>query len=253
MSENTPAMSSVLRAFEVIDVLWETGGAGPSAVARQMDIPKSTAHIYLQTLSNTEYVVNDDGTYSLSYQFLGTGSRLKHRNRLYQAAESLLEELAESTGELVTLVIEEDGKSVILHLVRGNNSLDLGMYPGMITPLHSNATGKVLLAFLPSDRTDAIVDNYGLERVTERTITDEATLYNELETIRENGYAIDWDQQVTGMGIVGAPIVVDGELEGAVGVACPTGRLQEDSYQQTLLQKIRETIDSITIKYRYGT
>lgn len=253
MSENTSAMTSVLRAFEVIDVLWETNGAGPSEIARRMDIPKSTAHIYLQTLSNTGYVVNEEGTYSLSYQFLGTGSRLKHRNRLYQAAESLLDELAESTGELVTLVIEEDGKSVILHLVRGNNSLDLGMYPGMITPLHSNATGKVLLAFLPADRTDSIVENYGLTSVTERTITDEAMLYDELETIREQGYAVDWDQQVTGMGIVGAPIVVDGNLEGAVGVACPTGRLQDESYQQTLLQKVRETIDSITIKYRYGT
>lgn len=246
-------MKSVLRAFEVLNVLWEVNGAGPSTIAKQIDIPKSTAHVYLRTLQETGYVINEDGEYRLSHQFLTTGSRIKHRNSLFQASETKLRELAFETGELVTLVVEEAGHSVILDKESGDRSLELGIYSGMVTPLHSNATGKVILAHLPSDRTDEIIDTHGLESLTKETITDEETLRTELNTVRERGYAVDWDEQVKGMGLIGAPIIVDDQLLGAAGIACPTGRIKDEAYQRELLQKLEGTIDSITIKYRYGT
>lgn len=248
----TAAMTSILRAFEVINALWETKGAGPSELAARMDVPKSTAHVYLRTLEETGYVINEGGEYSLGYRFLTTGSRIKHRNGLFQASERLLKDLAAQTDELVTLVVEQDGKAVILHKEFGDRSLELGIYSGMTTPLHTNATGKAILAFLPDERTDEILDAHGLPQVTEQTITDEAVLRAELATIREDGYAVDWEQQVTGMGLIGAPIVVDERVAGAVGIVCPTGRLQNEAYQQRLVRKLRETIDAITIKYRYG-
>lgn len=253
MTDGTPPMKSVLRAFEMLDVLWEGNGVGPSAVAARMNVPKSTAHVYLRTLEETGYVVNEDGEYRLSYRFLTTGSRIKHRSSLFQASEANLRELAMETGELVSLVIEEVGQSVILHVESGNRSLELGIYPGMITPLHTNATGKAILAHLPPERIDEILDTHGLERLTDETITDEGRLRVQLETVRECGYAIDWDQQVKGMGLIGAPIIVDDQLKGAAGVVCPTGRMKDETYQRELLQKLEGTIDSITIKYRYGT
>ncbi|QSW97678.1 IclR family transcriptional regulator [Haloterrigena alkaliphila] len=253
MPDGTPPMKSVLRAFDVLDVLWETNGAGPSAVAAQMDVPKSTAHVYLRTLQETGYVVNEGGEYRLSHRFLSMGSRIKHRNNLFQVSEPKLRELATETGELVTLVVEEAGQSVILHKESGERSLELGIYSGMIIPLHSNATGKAILAHLPDDRIETIVDTHGLERLTAETITDRKVLYAELEAVRERGYAVDWDQQVKGMGLIGAPIEIDDRLQGAVGVACPTGRMKDETYQNELLQRLQGTIDSITIKYRYGT
>lgn len=250
---NTPTLSSVLRAFDILTVLWETNGAGPSEVAARMDIPRSTAHVHLQTLNETDYVVNEDGEYRLSHQFLATGSRIKHRNSLFQASEQKLRELARETGELVTLVIEEAGQSVILHKEAGDRSLELGIYSGMITPLHSNATGKVILAYLPQKRTNEILETRGLTQLTSTTITDKERLYSELSTISERGYAIDWDQQVQGMGLIGAPVIINDHLKGAVGIVCPTGRIQNETYQTELLQELRGTIDSITVKYRYGT
>lgn len=253
MTDGTSPMKSALRVFEVLEILWEVNGAGPSEVAARMDVPKSTAHVYLRTLEETGYVVNEDGEYRLSYRFLTTGSRIKHRNSLFQASKAKLRELAAETGELVSLLVEEDGRSVILHVESGNRSLELGIYSGMVTPLHTTATGKAILAHLPDDRIDEIIDTHGLERLTDETITDEETLRAELETVRERGYAVDWNQQVKGMGLIGAPIIVDDQLKGAAGVVCPTGRMKDETYQRELLQKLEGTIDSITIKYRYGT
>lgn len=253
MSDSTPPMKSVLQTFKVVDVLWEANGAGPSKVAQRMEIPKSTAHVYLRTLQETGYVVKEGGEYRLGHRFLSMGSRLKHRNRLFQAAEPQMQELAAETGELVSLVIEEVGQSVILHTEAGERALELGIYSGMFTPLHSNATGKAMLASLPSERTNEIIATQELERLTPETITDEGRLRAELETVREQGYAVDWDQQVMGMGLVGAPIEINDQLEGALGVVCPTGRIKDEEYQTELLQHVQGAIDSIVIKYLYGT
>ncbi len=252
MTKSTPSLTSVQRVFEVIHLLWETNGAGPSEIATRMEIPKSTAHVYLRTLESTGYVVNQNGEYSLSYKFLSTGSRIKYRSRIYQVSKLELKRLTEATGELVTLVIEEAGQSVILHEEFEDQSLELGIYPGMTLPSHSHAPGKAILAHMSDERLEEFLETRGLPQVTDHTITDRGTLLDELEDIRQQGYAVDWDQQVNGMGLLAVPIIVEGELKACLGIAVPTGRMKNESYQRTLLQEAEESADTIRIKYRYG-
>lgn len=57
--------------------------------------------------------------------------------------------------------------------------------------LHNTAVGKAILANLPRMRVEQILDTWGLPEETENTITDRETLYAELETVREQGYAIN--------------------------------------------------------------
>ena len=247
-----PPRQTVERAFEVIHVLEALDGGGPTELAERLDIPKSTAHDYLQTLERTGYVTNRDGTYQVGFRFLGLGERMKHRNRYFHIAKPNIETLAADTEETVNIGIEEDGEWVILHLVRGERSLSEGAYPGLRTPLHTHAAGKVVLANLPEARRNEIIEE-GLERVTDDTITDPSTLRANLATIRENGYAVDADQQVLGMGVVAFPVLIDDEVVGSVAIVCPSGRLADSDYREELIRKVRETTESITINYRYGT
>lgn len=246
-------MKSVQRAFDVIDVLWKLDGAGPTEIAGEMDIPRSTAHVYLQTLESTGYVVSAGGTYELSHAFLSMGSRIQQRNQTYQVAQRSLRELADETGEVVTLVIEEAGEAVFLDRESGNQAIELGLYAGLTIPLYTHAAGKAILSHLPTDRVDEIIDTRGLEPVTSNTITDRDSLHEELETIQSDGYAVDWDQQIEGMGTVGVPIVVDEQVRGSIGIACPTERVKDDAYRTELLNKLREANETVSIKYRYGT
>jgi DNA-binding IclR family transcriptional regulator len=252
MGQSPPPLRTVERAFTVVTVLQRLNGAGPAALATHMDIPKSTAHDYLRTLESTGYVVREDGQYHVGYRFLAVGSRLKHRNRLFHVAEPELEKLAAETGELSNIGIEEDGNCVILHSVEGTQSLDLGIYSGLRLPIYSHATGKAILAHLPEDYAHEVIDSKELEQITEHTVTNAESLMDELETIREEEYAVDWDQQVTGMGVVAVPILVDAEVLGAVAIVCPTGRLQNQTYREELIQKVRETANTIMVNYQYG-
>ncbi|WP_280536965.1 IclR family transcriptional regulator [Halopenitus sp. POP-27] len=252
MNESTPPMQSVERAFEVVETLRDNGPAGPSRIAEELGMPKSTAYVYLRSLRETGFVIGEDGQYRLSYMFLNTGSRIKHRQRIFQVARGDISRLANETGESVTLSIEEAGRTIVLQEESKEESIDLGLYSGMSAPLHSQAAGKTILAELPPSRITDIIDSHGLTAATTHTITDEKRLRDQLETIRETGYAVDWDQHVVGVGTMGVPIVVEGEPIGAIGIACPTERMKDEDYQEDLLKLARECTESITVSYQYS-
>lgn len=249
MERTSAPLRTIVRAFEIIELLWEGNVTGPSDVARRMDMPRSTAHDYLRTLESTGYVVRRDGRYGIGYRFLSMGSRLKHRSRLFHVAKPVLGELAAETGELVTVSVEERGRWVVLHSESGGQALNLGTYPGRRTPLHSHAAGKAILANRSDGYVETVIETHGLDPVTEHTITDADTLYDELRTIRDDGYAVDCHQQIPGMCVVAAPLFADTEVLGAVSIACPLDRLKDSAYRSELIRHVRRGANAIGSEY----
>ncbi|WP_247004144.1 IclR family transcriptional regulator [Halosolutus gelatinilyticus] len=253
MNQDPPTLSTIQRAFEIMDLLWELDGAGPTELAERMDVPNSTVYDYLRTLSNTKYVTRESGEYRLSTYFLTIGGEMKHRNRLFQVAKPEMKRVAAETDELVGLTIENGGVGVVFHQEEGQQALSVGTYPGAAHPLHTIATGKVILAHLPEKRLDEIITTRGLEQRTEHSITDPDRLKAELEEIHEQGYAIDSNEQVIGLGMLAVPILIDDRVIGSFGLAVPTERLQNEPYRETLLQELREMENTVTLNYQYGT
>lgn len=235
-----------------MEALKEQKEVGVAELARQMDLPKSTVHDYLRTLRTLGYVVNENGTYRLGFRLLELGGQLKYRNRLFHVAKPELERLVEKTGEQASINVEERGRFVILHTEFGSESLQLGIYPGFKTPIHTHAGGKAILAYLDEERIQQIVDDQGLDARTEHTITDREELESELETIRERGYGIDGDEQVVGMGAVAAPVRVGERVLGSVGVVCPTDRLRTDDYRESLAEEVTKSANIISVNYQYA-
>jgi len=252
MPNDRTSLTTVARAFEIVDLLWELDGAGPSEVAARLELPDSTVYDYLRSLSETRYVTRENGEYRLSSYFLTIGGKMKYRNRLYQVARPEMKRVVAETDELVGLTIENEGRAVVYHQEEGRQALSLGTYSGAATPLHTVATGKAILAHLPESRIEEILETQGLEQRTDQTITDREVLQRELEEIRENGYAVDWDEQVVGMGMAAVPILIDEEVLGSFGIVVPTGRIRDPSYQKEILQKLQEMTNKVTINYQYG-
>lgn len=246
------SLSTIERAFEVLDLLWELDGAGPTELSRRMNLPDSTVYEYLRSLSETKYVVREKGEYRLSAYFLTVAGQMRYRNQLFQVAKPEMRRVADETGELVGLTVEDAGFAVVLHQEEGERALSLGTYPGASTPLHTTAGGKVILAHLPADRVEELV--YGGELVarTDHSVTDPDELVAEFETIRSDGYGIDWDEQVVGMGMIAVPLLVDDHLLGSAGIVVPTGRIRDPAYQEELLQYLEEMENTVTINYQYG-
>ncbi|WP_121743277.1 IclR family transcriptional regulator [Natronorubrum halophilum] len=219
---------SVERAFAVVDELAENGGGRVSDLADRLDMPVSTVHDYLQALVETGYVSVDENEYQTTTRFLEVGNRERHRLEIFKAVRDELETVAEETDEHATLMIEEDDQAVILAVQEGTDAVNLFAYPGARMPLHATAPGKAMLAHMPDARVSEIIDRHGLVAVTSRTITDPDVLYEQLERIRQQGYAIDEGERIAGMVCIAAPVLdKSNQIRGAICVCGPRSRIDE--------------------------
>ncbi|MXR19354.1 IclR family transcriptional regulator [Halobacterium bonnevillei] len=252
MGSQTTPLKTVLRAFEILELLEREREAGPSEVADHLEVTRATAHDYLTTLETAGYLVNDDGRYRIGYRLLGLGSRVKYRDSFFNAARAPLRKLSADTGELSHIGIEEAGEYVLLHHEGDVSTVDMGTYPGLRFPLHAHAAGKVIVAHMSDDHVEELLRTKGLEQITDFTITDEREFLDELDRIVENGYAADSDELNLGVGLIAAPVVVDGDPIGSISIACPSGRFQNADYRDRIVQRVAEAADEISINYRYS-
>jgi DNA-binding IclR family transcriptional regulator len=237
-------------SHEVVEVLAEREDAGVTEVATALDVPKSTAHDHLRTLEQVGSVVNESGTYRLSMQFLRMGEVARNNHELFIWGRDEALGLSETTGEqkYVQLVTEENGRCAVL-LATGWQRENLPPQATHAYPthahLHTNAPGKAILANMDTETVERILGEHGLPRRTPDTITDETELFAELEHVREQGYATDDGELITGMTGVGTPIVTDTTVHGAIAVYSASEGFETDLHGSQFVDMVRESADEI--------
>lgn len=117
--------------------------------------------------------------------------------------------------------------------------------------LHHIGVGKAVLAHLSEERIEDIINTWGLPRSTENTITGREDLMEELETIRERGYAIDYEEWTKGLTCIGAPIIVDSEVLGGISVSAPTRRPGDGTFDDDFIGEVVSTANEIELSLKY--
>lgn len=245
-------VKAVRVSFDVVEALRVLDGAGVSEIAQYLDIPKSTVHDHLCTLERLELIVNENGTYKTGVRFLELGGYSRQRMKIFEIAKPEIQKLAQQTGEHSNLMVEEHGRGVFLHKAEGPDAVQLDTYNGYRVPLQTTALGKAILAHYPEERVREILDRHGMPKVTEQTITDEGELFAELEEVREQGYARDFEERVVGMRCIAAPILGDNGVLGAISVSGPRSRMQGSRFDEEIPQQILRTANVIEVNLTYS-
>jgi IclR family acetate operon transcriptional repressor len=245
-------IKSVERAFNIVETISDRGSVGVTEVARELDMPKSSVHVYLNTMASAGYVVKDDNEYRLSHRFLRFGGILRSQQELFQVAAPLLRSLARDTGELADLMIEEDGWGVLLFKAETADSVDDNAHIGQYVYLHSTAMGKAILSTFSDETVKEIVQRRGIPELTPSTVTSLDELFDELEQIRQTGISFNNEERKRGVKAVGTPILSDtDELVGAISVSGPSARMTDERMEDVLADKLLETKNIIELKIDY--
>ena len=117
--------------------------------------------------------------------------------------------------------------------------------------MHYNSGGKAILAHLPTSEVESIIDTHGLPARTAQTITDRERLLAELDRIEAQGYALNRSEDLAGIHAVGVPLIVDGEVRGALSVAGPAHRMSRDRCEGPILDQLRAATDEIDLTLAY--
>lgn len=250
---NNGQIKSIRTAFELIEGLEQLDGARASTLADHVDKPVSTVHDYLQTLEQIRYVTKQDNVYRPGTRFLEIGEAERMKRPLYNVAEPEIESLAEETGELATLMVEEHGKGVLIDIEEGEDAIQLYTYPGVRMPLHTSALGKAIMAHLPEERVDEIIDEHGLTAMTKNTITDREELEAQFETAREQGYVIDRGERIDGVLCLAAPILGRQDMVmGSICVCSPASRIDNDEDLERIKDAVMRTANMIQVNLNYS-
>lgn len=237
--------------FEILYELKERDGARIIELADALDRSQSTLYTYLVTLKELGFVEKDGHEYRVGLQFLPMGEYARNREDLYLAGRDEIEVLANETGEYVHLIAPNRGRQIKLYEDYGDNAVATGHHiwnREFRQYLHRSAAGKAILAEYPADRVDEIIEEHGLEEATENTITDRETLLNELDSIRDQGYATNDQELTTGLRSVAASIVgPQNEVKGAISISAPLERCREEEFHHTFPDKVRESSNVIQI------
>ncbi|WP_138005584.1 IclR family transcriptional regulator [Halalkalirubrum salinum] len=239
-------------SFEVIEALRELDGAGITDLANHLDMAKSTVHSHISTLEEMEYIVKEGSKYEIGFKFLRLGEHTREQKKAYRMAKPIVKQLAEETNERSQFITEEYGLGVFVHRQIGQNAVHTNTSIGKRIYLHSTGAGKAILAHLPPDRIQSILDTIGLPAQTQNTITNREELYQELEKIRERGYAFNKEEGMDGLRTVGVPILApDNNVFGAFSVSGPTYRMNGERLHEQIPNLLRGKANEFELKIEF--
>lgn len=244
---------SLATAFRIVETLHEGPPLTLSEVAEELEIAASTAHRHLGTLRQFGYVCKECDRYRPGLRFLEVGEQARNRLEIYQIGKPKVEQLAEETGEIIQLMIEEGGMGVRLCLKDGEQGVPTNTLAGQYVFLHTNSTGKAILANLPDHRREEIIERTQLPRQTENTIADPDELKAEFAEIRERGFAFNDEERIEGLRAVGTPILGKGdEVVAAISVAGPSKRFKGGWFREELPSITAGAANEIELNLKYS-
>ena len=245
-------VEAVQTTLDIIEVLRQRESAGVTELASELGRSKGTVHSHLATLLENEYIIKREDGYRLSLRYLDLGETVKNRISGYEVVTSEIDALAEKSGELAQFATHEHGRVVYLYKSGGENAVQTASSIGKREFMHRISLGKAMLAFMPEDRVNAIVDKHGLPTSTDNTIATRSELHENLAEIRERGYAFDEEEKIKGVRCAAVPITANGEIFGAISVSGPSTRMDGEWYREELPDMLTRSANVIEINTKFA-
>lgn len=245
-NNSSRTIGSVETSFHILEEIKRRDGAGVTELAEALGLSKSAVHHHVATLAQHNYLARIEGKYQIGLRLLTFGGHARRKEELFVSGREEVDELAQITGETARLVIENSGYGLTLYQATGENVTEPPTYTGTMEHLHSTAAGKAFLAALPHEEVGAIIDQGGLKQFTPNTIADRGALYEELATIRLEGFAFDNEEQFEGVRCVATTITNDkNDLLGALSVSGPVERMEDRRFRTEIPDALRNVSRAI--------
>lgn len=226
-------VQSLHRALDLLEAVADRGGqATIGDVAAAAGLPVPTTHRLLRTLVDRGYVRQlPSRRYALGHRLVPLGAIAG----TVAGADShdVLAALVDALGETANLAVLSGPRAEYVAQVPSRHTMRMFTEVGRQVDLHCTGVGKALLARLDDERALELVRRVGMARRTEHTLVTEDALLADLAAIRSRGYALDEQEQESGVRCV-ALAVGDPVPWMAVSVSGPPTRMTDDVVERAV-------------------
>ncbi|MDO8209557.1 IclR family transcriptional regulator [Conexibacter sp. CPCC 206217] len=201
-------IQSVSRALGILELF---GAQRPaltaSEIANLSGLNRATAYRFCQTLLSLGYLEETrPRTFRPGLKAVSLAQAALAAHELPDLARPYLSELRDATGETVNMALLDGAQIVYVSRLLNDSLLALRLFVGSRLPSTSSSMGRAMLAYLPDDEVERILDSGAVEAVTPKTITDRRRLMAELRRTRNRGYALNDEEIVLGVRGIAAPV-----------------------------------------------
>ncbi|MDQ0219259.1 IclR family transcriptional regulator [Peribacillus cavernae] len=217
---------------------------------RKLGLSKASLQRILNTLVLYGIVDKNEErkTYRLGIELYFLGHLVEKNSNILSIANPHMKDLNKLFDETVSLSIIHQNQRKCIGYVASNHELMALTYIGQYSPLYAGASAKALMAYLSDQELNEILDGLTLEPITKETITDKEKLKKEIQTIREQGFAISNSERVVGSFSISSPIIDRfNKVIAAITLMIPTVRVDE-SKMETYIKHVKETASIISQK-----
>lgn len=228
-AEPLAGTQSLDRALQVLLQIAEEPPPGLTLAACTaiLGYSKPTTQRMLRTLVARNFLAYNDelGVYTLGVVNAQLGSEYLRRLDLRRVALPEMRVLVAATGETAHLGIVTGQDVVYIELVDSPHPVRIFSRVGAAVPAYATAIGKAILAWMDADISARHVPDVFVPR-TAKTVRDRAAFDADLLLARGRGYAIDDQENRTGIRGYAAPIFDHtGAVVAAVSIGGPADRV----------------------------
>jgi DNA-binding IclR family transcriptional regulator len=236
----TQSIQGVQRALEVLELFIgaESPTLGVTEIASSLGLSKAVVHRILSAFRIKGFVDMDPTThrYLLGPQALVLGLTCLDRIDMRNIARAAMIDLVHATDETATLSVRVGWNRVYLDQVTPDRELKMVVQIGRPFPLHTGASSKALLAYMPNEKIEEYLTSHELVALTDRSLTDPEKIRAELALIRKQGYAYSLGERDGSAASVAAPLHGhDEQVVGVISVSGPAERFRAESEKSALL------------------
>ncbi len=238
------------KTFQILDLVQNS--ALPLAlkdISARTGINKSTALRLLAHLEAVRYVSrNGRGEYSVGAGAPQPGGTAQWQGTLRRVARLHIWDLWHATQETVNLGVLEGREVVYLECLESPHEFRLVAHVGMRAVLYRTALGKAMLAFVPEEKREAIIEGMEFHAFTPNTIGSAERLRCELARVAGDGYAVDDEESHLGLRCIAAPVLnAAGEAVAGISISGPAARVTREAVPE-LAAEVRRAAAGITAK-----
>lgn len=231
MAAQAAESDAVGKALRLLCLLGERpDGAGVSRLAEAAGYPVSTTHRLLASLQRDGFVRSDGETrrYSLGLRVFQLGQRVSQARGFTGVALPVMRAVTARTGEPTLMSVLDGRHQLYVHHVQGPHPVRVIGDPAKQGPLHCTSMGKCLIAFAAAGVREELVAGLELTPLVPGTITDRGRFREEIDRVREQGYAVSDEEHEAGIRAVGVPVI------GPHGIALAALSTPAPAYRMTM-------------------
>jgi len=259
MSENDQAPGSrdfvqslerglaVIRAFDA-----EHRELRLTEVAERTGLTRAAARRFLLTLVELGYVDADGGRFSLRPRVLDLGYSYLSGLSFQEIAQPHMEGLVHELNESSSISVLDDTDVVYVLRVPTRRIMSITLAVGTRLPAYATSMGRVLLASLPPQELESRLKQITPRRLTPHTLTTKKALREELDRVREQGFAMVDQELEEGLRSAAVPIIDADARVAALNISVHAGRTGMAELRDRFLPRLQATAQAIERDARRG-